>query len=266
MACHEIRCVPFHSGHISKLCYSSDLACEIGVAATRVRNRFRTCGKNTRTTMPRFSKLTPPQQAKLRDDLRVFIAEKDWEGCNGLKMSDEVQVTIAANACLLALELPEGMFDRVRTRYWSTPAITCFPIARSVPTAWSVKALSSAAWRSVVAGSGGNSTWGPPGEGGTKFPGWAQRAVSRICAPVGHARRHRRRHAATGRHSPTTSVAADHPTSPSRIYTATYATAGRHCWIRTRRQMPRSFSPWRRSVSSNARKRCENGNRSCVGC
>ncbi|QDT47698.1 Protein MtfA [Symmachiella dynata] len=62
-----------------------------------------------------FSKLTPQQQAKLRDDLRVFIAEKDWEGCNGLKMSDEIQVTIAANACLLALELPEGMFDRVRT-------------------------------------------------------------------------------------------------------------------------------------------------------
>ena len=62
-----------------------------------------------------FSKLAPAQQAKLRDDLRLFIREKDWEGCNGLKITDEIQVTIAALACLLVLEMPEGMFDRVRT-------------------------------------------------------------------------------------------------------------------------------------------------------
>mgnify|MGYP002623982290 CR=1 FL=1 len=62
-----------------------------------------------------FSKLAPPLQAKLRDELRLFITEKDWEGCNGLEITDEIQVTIAANACLLVLELPEGMYDRVRT-------------------------------------------------------------------------------------------------------------------------------------------------------
>lgn len=62
-----------------------------------------------------FQFLTPTQQAKLRDDLRVFIAEKYWEGCNGLEVTEEMQVTIAALACLLVLEMPPGMFDHVRT-------------------------------------------------------------------------------------------------------------------------------------------------------
>ncbi len=62
-----------------------------------------------------FSKLTAAQQSRLRDDLRVFISEKYWEGCNGLEITDEIQVTVAAMACLLVLELPDGMFDRVET-------------------------------------------------------------------------------------------------------------------------------------------------------
>src|SRR6516162_8906369 len=44
--------------------------------------------------------LSPAEQAKLRDDLRIFVAEKNWEGCGGLAMTDEVRVTIAAQACL----------------------------------------------------------------------------------------------------------------------------------------------------------------------
>ncbi len=62
-----------------------------------------------------FSKLTQNQQAKLRNDLRVFIPEMNWEGCNGLEITDEIQVSIAAMACLLVLELPDGMYDRVET-------------------------------------------------------------------------------------------------------------------------------------------------------
>jgi len=58
-----------------------------------------------------YALLSEAEQAKLRDDLRIFIAEKRWEGCGGLVMTDEMQVTIAALACLLVLNLP---VDRCR--------------------------------------------------------------------------------------------------------------------------------------------------------
>src|SRR5207245_11346905 len=46
------------------------------------------------------------EKAQLRDDVRVCIAEKRWEGCGGLELTDEMKVTIAAQACLLVLHLP----------------------------------------------------------------------------------------------------------------------------------------------------------------
>jgi Mlc titration factor MtfA (ptsG expression regulator) len=63
-----------------------------------------------------FSLLPPREQARLRDDLRIFAAEKHWEGCNGLEIDDEIRVTIAAHACVLALGVEDGYyFDRVKT-------------------------------------------------------------------------------------------------------------------------------------------------------
>jgi Mlc titration factor MtfA (ptsG expression regulator) len=57
--------------------------------------------------------LKPAEQARLRDDLRVFVAEKYWEGCGGLAMTDEIRVTIAAQACLLVLGMEHYYYDRV---------------------------------------------------------------------------------------------------------------------------------------------------------
>jgi Mlc titration factor MtfA (ptsG expression regulator) len=57
--------------------------------------------------------LTEAEQARLRDDLRIFVAEKSWEGCGGLQMTDEIKVTIAAQACLLVLGLEHNYYDRV---------------------------------------------------------------------------------------------------------------------------------------------------------
>jgi Mlc titration factor MtfA (ptsG expression regulator) len=64
--------------------------------------------------------LSEVEQARLRDDLRVFIAEKRWEGCGGLRITDEIKVTIAAQACLLVLGLAPDIFKRV-------PAILVYP-------------------------------------------------------------------------------------------------------------------------------------------
>jgi Mlc titration factor MtfA (ptsG expression regulator) len=60
-----------------------------------------------------YALLSPAEQARLRDDLRVFAAEKNWEGCGGLAMTDEVKVTVAAQACLLLLGLDHDYFGRV---------------------------------------------------------------------------------------------------------------------------------------------------------
>jgi MtfA peptidase len=57
--------------------------------------------------------LNPAEQAKLRDDLRIFLVEKNWEGCGGLNMTDEIKVTISAQACLLLLGLKHNYFERV---------------------------------------------------------------------------------------------------------------------------------------------------------
>jgi MtfA peptidase len=48
-----------------------------------------------------YALLSDDERARLRDLAQVFIAEKSWEGCGGLELSDEIRVTIAGQACLL---------------------------------------------------------------------------------------------------------------------------------------------------------------------
>ncbi len=69
-----------------------------------------------RRSVRQYALLTSAEQAKLRDRLRVFVAEKEWEGCGGLEVTDEMKVTIAAQACLLVLALDyEYHYDRIQT-------------------------------------------------------------------------------------------------------------------------------------------------------
>jgi Mlc titration factor MtfA (ptsG expression regulator) len=76
--------------------------------------------------VPHYQTLTEPEQAKLRDDLRIFLAEKEWEGCGGLELTDEIRVTVAAFACLLTLGMPDNHFERVLT-------VLIYPEAYLVP-------------------------------------------------------------------------------------------------------------------------------------
>jgi Mlc titration factor MtfA (ptsG expression regulator) len=68
-----------------------------------------------RRNVPAYELLADAERAKLRDDLRVFIAEKSWEGCGGLAVTDEVRVSIAAQACLLLLGVEHDYFAHVQT-------------------------------------------------------------------------------------------------------------------------------------------------------
>jgi len=59
--------------------------------------------------------LTAEERRRLRDLVRIFIAEKSWEGCGGLDLTDEIRVTIAAQACILVLELPHALYRNVHS-------------------------------------------------------------------------------------------------------------------------------------------------------
>jgi len=50
-----------------------------------------------------YQKISPQLQQQLHDYIRIFISEKFFEGCGGLTLTDEIKVTIAAQACLLLL-------------------------------------------------------------------------------------------------------------------------------------------------------------------
>jgi Mlc titration factor MtfA (ptsG expression regulator) len=60
-----------------------------------------------------YARLSPPEQAKLRDILRILIAEKKWDGARGMFCTDEVKVTIAAQAALLLLGIEHDYYARV---------------------------------------------------------------------------------------------------------------------------------------------------------
>lgn len=62
-----------------------------------------------------YQLLTEAEQARLRQAVRIVVAEKNWEGCDGLTITDEIRVTIAAQACLLLLGFDDYYFDELKT-------------------------------------------------------------------------------------------------------------------------------------------------------
>ncbi|MET0284783.1 MAG: M90 family metallopeptidase [Polyangiales bacterium] len=62
-----------------------------------------------------YLRLPDEQRKELRDLVQVFVAEKNWEGCGGLELTDEMKVTIAAQACLLVLARPHKLYDDVES-------------------------------------------------------------------------------------------------------------------------------------------------------
>jgi MtfA peptidase len=58
-------------------------------------------------------RLTLAQRLRLRELVQVFVAEKHWEGCGGLELTDEIIVTIAAQACVLLLGREDDLYRDV---------------------------------------------------------------------------------------------------------------------------------------------------------
>src|SRR5262249_45350544 len=73
-----------------------------------------------------FDRLTREEQERLLTAVKVFVAERSWEGCSGLVLTDEIKVTIAGHACRMLLGLRHDYFGHV-------PAILVYPSAFLVP-------------------------------------------------------------------------------------------------------------------------------------
>jgi Mlc titration factor MtfA (ptsG expression regulator) len=52
---------------------------------------------------------------KLSDNTRIFITEKDWEGCDGLEITEEMQIVISAQAAMMLSGIEDYCFEGVRT-------------------------------------------------------------------------------------------------------------------------------------------------------
>jgi Mlc titration factor MtfA (ptsG expression regulator) len=53
--------------------------------------------------VPIYRRLPDPLKQQLCGHIQVFLAEKHFYGCGGLEITNEIRVTIAAQACLLLL-------------------------------------------------------------------------------------------------------------------------------------------------------------------
>ncbi|QFU23570.1 zinc-dependent peptidase [Shewanella eurypsychrophilus] len=64
--------------------------------------------------MPYFRSLPADLQLQLKKLIQVFISEKEFVGCDGIIIDDEIRVTIAAQACLLLLNRQTDFYPNLK--------------------------------------------------------------------------------------------------------------------------------------------------------
>jgi Mlc titration factor MtfA (ptsG expression regulator) len=69
----------------------------------------------TAENVPYFRHLSEAERAEMRGHIQVFLDEKRFEGCGGLYITDEIRVTVAAQACLLLLGRDTDYYPSLKT-------------------------------------------------------------------------------------------------------------------------------------------------------
>ena len=59
---------------------------------------------------PYYASLSEEDRRELLGHVQIFLAEKTFEGCGGLEITDEIRVTVAAQACVLLLHRETDYF------------------------------------------------------------------------------------------------------------------------------------------------------------
>ncbi|MFC1739796.1 zinc-dependent peptidase [Planctomycetota bacterium] len=67
------------------------------------------------TNVPLYKRLPDSLKEQLHGLIHIFLAEKSFEGCGGLELTDEIKVTIAAQASMLMLNRKTSYFRKLRT-------------------------------------------------------------------------------------------------------------------------------------------------------
>jgi Mlc titration factor MtfA (ptsG expression regulator) len=67
--------------------------------------------------IPLYHRLPEELKQQLHGLINVFLHEKKFVGCGGQEISDEVKVTIAAQACMLLLNRTPRFFPKLKTIY-----------------------------------------------------------------------------------------------------------------------------------------------------
>jgi len=111
--------------------------------------------------VPYYGILPPADQAELRGLMQVFLAEKHFEGCEGVEITDEIRVTIAAQACILLLHRETDIYPLLQS-VLVYPDAYFAPVRRREPggfiseeiedrsgESWSIGAL-VLSWKDVV--------------------------------------------------------------------------------------------------------------------
>jgi Mlc titration factor MtfA (ptsG expression regulator) len=65
--------------------------------------------------LPPYARLSADLRRELHQNMKVFLAEKSFEGCGGLAITDEIRVTIAAQACMLLLNREDDCYPKLRS-------------------------------------------------------------------------------------------------------------------------------------------------------
>jgi Mlc titration factor MtfA (ptsG expression regulator) len=65
--------------------------------------------------VPIYQRLSEVDRSELKGHIRIFLAEKRFEGAGGLTITDEIRVTIAAQACVLLLHRTTNYYPGLYT-------------------------------------------------------------------------------------------------------------------------------------------------------
>ncbi|WP_169977225.1 M90 family metallopeptidase [Tautonia rosea] len=65
--------------------------------------------------VPLYQRLSKEDRQELQGLIQIFLAEKHFEGCGGLTLTDAIRVTIAAQACVLLLHRETDLYPRLIT-------------------------------------------------------------------------------------------------------------------------------------------------------
>jgi len=111
--------------------------------------------------MPAYGRLSRMDRAELEGHVRVFLAEKYFEGCGGMEITDEVRLLIAAQACVLLLHRDTDYFPGMRS-------VLVYP----GPFQGAGKAIGPAGMVTQSVGWRHGESWHTPGSGGPVVLSW----------------------------------------------------------------------------------------------